>query len=315
MFTPIISIIVPAYNIEGYLSSALVSLQKQSFADFEAIIVDDGSTDRTSEIAQFFQDCDRRFKLIQKSNGGLSSARNHGIRHARGKYIGLLDGDDVYGINKLATHIKILDSFSDVGVVYSASQAVRDDGIPTLMRLSGKPIKRDPLEALLCKNFIGHGSNAVFRRCIFDEVGAFDETLKSCEDIDYWLRIAATRKWRFHREPSVQCFYRVRPSGLSFNVQEMKSSQLRVIIAACKRNPELIDRLLPTAYAYMSRYLARLCLTSGDTDSAKRYIKRALNCDRTIFLTDPRSLLTLISVFLAPLSQFAIKKSLGSANT
>ncbi|VEP18903.1 Glycosyl transferase [Hyella patelloides LEGE 07179] len=311
MSIPKISVVVPAYNVEKYIEAALLSLESQSFKNFEALVVDDGSIDKTPEIVESFCAKDSRFKLLRKPNGGLSSARNYGIRHARGEYIALLDGDDVYNSEKLANHFAWLISSPQIGVVYSASQAIRDDGTPTFMRLSGKPIKRNPLAALLCKNFIGHGSNAVFRRCIFDEIGEFDETLRSCEDVDYWLRIAATRKWRFHREPSVQCFYRVRPSGLSFNVQEMKSNQLRVIIAACKRNPELTNHLLPTAYAYMNRYLARLCLTSGDTDSAKNYINRAWHCDHTIFLQDPRSLLTLISVRLAPLSQSVIGRTLG----
>jgi hypothetical protein len=147
------------------------------------------------------------------------------------------------------------------------------------------------------------------------EVGEFDETLRSCEDVDFWLRIAATKKWQFQREPKVQCFYRVRPSGLSFDVQEMKVSQLRVIIAACKRSPELVESLLPTAYAYMNRYLARLSLTAGDAQSARKFIERALASDPMIFLQDPRSLLTLISVYLAPLSQLAIRRSLGTVKS
>ncbi len=315
MSTPIISVVVPAYNIEAYIAAALSSLESQSFSNFEVLVIDDGSSDRTAELVRSFSDRDSRFKLLQKSNGGLSSARNYGIRQAKGEYIALLDGDDVYGSEKLANHVARLRSSPQIGVVYSASQAIRDDGTPTFMRLSGKPIKRDPLAALLCKNFIGHGSNAMFRRSIFDEVGEFDETLRSCEDVDFWLRIAATKKWDFQREPKIHSFYRVRPSGLSFDVQEMKASQLRVIIAACKRDPELVESILPTAYAYMNRYLARLSLTAGDVQSARRYIDCALAANRTIFFQDPRSLLTLISVYLAPLSQLAIRSSLGLVET
>jgi glycosyltransferase involved in cell wall biosynthesis len=310
-----ISVVVPAYNLEKYIAEALFSLENQSFTDFEVLVVDDGSTDNTPEIVKAFCDRDSRFKLLQKLNGGLSSARNYGIRHTQGEYIALLDGDDIYAPEKLANHLAWLASSPKIGVVYSASQAIRDDGTPTFMRLSGKPIKRDPLAALLCKNFIGNGSNAMFRRSIFDEVGEFDETLRSCEDVDFWLRIAATKKWQFQREPKVQCFYRVRPSGLSFDVQEMKVSQLRVIIAACKRSPELVESLLPTAYAYMNRYLARLSLTAGDAQSARKFIERALASDPMIFLQDPRSLLTLISIYLAPLSQLAIRRSLGTVKS
>ncbi|MGF1539703.1 MAG: glycosyltransferase family 2 protein [Pleurocapsa sp.] len=310
MFSPQVSIVVPAYNVANYIKDALVSLENQSFQDFEVLVVNDGSTDNTAEIVQSFTSRDRRFQLLQKPNGGLSSARNYGIRHARGEYIALLDGDDLYGEDKLATHVKILATSPQVGLVYSASRTIRDDGSPTFISLSGKPIKSDPLASLLCKNFIGHGSNAVFRRCIFDQIGGFDESLRSCEDIDYWLRIAATRRWKFHRVSSIQCFYRVRPSGLSFDVQEMENTQTRVIDAACQRDRELVKSTLPTARAYMYRYLARVSLTCGNKVAARGYIDRALNSDSSIFLRDPRSLLTLLSVRLAPLSQLIIQQSL-----
>lgn len=309
---PKVSVIVPAYNVRSYIEEALASLERQSLQEFEVLIVDDGSTDDTAEIVKPFVVRDSRFQLLHKQNGGLSSARNYGIRHARADYIALLDGDDVYEPDKLAAHVAVLDSAAEVGVVYSASRVIREDGRPTFMRLSGKPVQSDPLLALLCKNFVGHGSNAVFRRSIFDEVGEFDETLRSSEDVDYWLRIAATQRWRFHREPRVLCCYRVRPSGLSFNVLQMQRCNEQVISAAYRRSPELVEPALPTAYAYMYRYLARLALTAGDVEQARDFIDRAIASDREIFYRDPRSLLTLIAVRLAPLANLVIGRSLGS---
>lgn len=307
MSTPKISVVIPCYNIEKYVKAALASLENQSLKNFEALVVDDGSTDNTAKIIKSFCNCDSRFKLLEKPHGGLASARNYGIYHAVAEYIALLDGDDIYGSEKLANHFAWLKSSPKIGVVYSASQIIQDDGTPTFMYMSGKPIMQDPLAALVCKNFIGHGSNAVFRRCIIDEVGDFDGNFPGCEDLDFWLRIAATRKWLFFREPTVQCFYRIRSSGLSFKVQEMENIYLRVIDSAFKRNPELTNNLLKTAYAYMSRYISRLYLMAGDIDLAKKYINRSINYDRTIFLKDWRSLLTLISVNLAPLSKLMVK--------
>jgi glycosyltransferase involved in cell wall biosynthesis len=312
VFSPKVSVIVPAYNISSYIKDALVSLEEQSFRDFEVLIVDDGSSDDTVERVKPFCQRDDRFRLLQKENGGLSSARNYGMRHASGEYIALLDGDDLYKQDKLANHVNRLDRQPEVGVVYSASQAIRDDGGTTLIRLSGRPVSRDPLLALLCKNFVGHGSNAVFRRSLVAEVGEFDETLPSSEDLDYWLRIAATRRWQFYLESQVLCCYRVRPSGLSFDVQRMQQCNERVIEKVCKIAPTLVEPMLPTAYAYMYRYLARLSLTAGDRELAVEYIDRAWHSDRSIFYRDPRSLLTLVSVRLAPLAQLAIRRSLGS---
>ncbi|MBD1821730.1 glycosyltransferase family 2 protein [Cyanobacteria bacterium FACHB-DQ100] len=310
MSKPKVSVIIPAYNVGAYLEEALISLEQQSLRAFEAIVVNDGSTDRTVEIAEQFCQRDSRFQLITKPNGGLSSARNAGIHKAQADYIALLDADDRYEPDKLTNHVERLDRDPSVGIVYSASHIIRDDGQRSWMSLSGKPIAADPLVSLMYKNFVGHGSNAVFRRVLIDEVGEFDEALRSCEDIDFWLRVAATGRWRFYREPRPLCCYRVRPSGLSFNVAEMQRSQEQVLQAAYQRSREQLEPYLPTAYAYMYRFLARLALTGGDTQQAQQLIQQAWKSDRSIFYTDPRSLLTLIAVKLSPLSKQLIRRSL-----
>jgi glycosyltransferase involved in cell wall biosynthesis len=307
-----VSVIVPAYNVQNYIEEALISLQQQSFAEFEVLVVDDGSTDGTAEIVRKFCVRDSRFKLLQKPNGGLSSARNHGIRHAKADCIALLDADDCYEPEKLATHVKILEQNDRVGVVYSASKAIREDGGSTFMQLSGKPIYADPLKSLLCKNFVGHGSNAVFRRCIVEQVGFFDETLRSSEDVDYWIRIATLGCWTFYRVPLPLSCYRVRPSGLSFNVTQMQHCNERVLQSAYERSPEKVQAILPTAYAYLYRYLARLALTAGNPAEARRLIGRALHSDASIFLRDGRSLVTLCAVVCAPFAQVMLRRSLGT---
>lgn len=312
---PKVSVIIPAYNISKYILDALVSVQEQTFKDFEVLIIDDGSSDETPSIAEDFCKYDRRFSLFQKSNGGLSSARNYGIHRARGQYIALLDGDDIYNKEKLKNHVSCLDSHPDVGVVYSASKAISEDGRPTFFTLSGKPIYPDIFTALLCKNFVGHGSNGIFRRSIIDDIGEFDESLPSSEDLDFWLRIASTKRWRFHREKQILCYYRVRPSGLSFNIERMRSCNEKVLSMAQERAPELVTPALPKAYAYMFRYLARLSITSGNIPQAREYITQALSHDYSIFLHDPRSFLTLLSVWLSPLTSIILNKSLGSVSS
>jgi len=315
VITPEVSVVIPAYNVRSYIRDALVSLERQSLQEFEVLVVDDGSTDDTAEIVEAFCRRDYRFRLLRKQNGGLSSARNYGIRCACTGYIALLDGDDAYLPDKLATHVALLDSAPEVGVVYSASRAIREDGQSTFMSLSGQPVVSDTLVALLCKNFIGHGSNAVFRRCLFEQVGEFDETLRSYEDLDFWLRIAATQQWQFYRVPQTMCHYRVRRAGLSFNVLQMQRCCEQVLEAAYRRSPERVEPILQTAYAYMYRYLARLSLTAGDTEQARSFIDQAWASDRSIFYRDPRSLLTLASVRFAPFAKLIINHSLGTAST
>jgi glycosyltransferase involved in cell wall biosynthesis len=314
---PKVSVVIPAYNVCAYIEETLISLERQTFEDFEVIVVNDGSTDETAAIVQSFCHRDPRFRLISKPNGGLASARNYGICHATADYIAMLDGDDTYEPDKLANHVSWLNADPQIGVVYSASKTLRDDGRVTWMSLSGKPISADPLVSLLCKNFVGHGSNAVFRRGIIKEVGGFDETLSSpgSEDMDFWLRIAATGRWRFQREPQRLCCYRVRPSGMSFNLSQMYRSHQQVLQAAYDRSPSQVEPWLDTAYAYLYRYLARIALTSGDAAQANELLDRSWAADRSIFFRDPRSLLTLIAVKFSPLTRQLISRSLGSASS
>ncbi len=310
---PTVSVIIPAYNVGNYIHDALNSLQNQSYQDFEALIVDDGSTDHTAVIAQEYCQVDARFKLLQKDNGGLSSARNFGLIHSQAKYIALLDADDAYKPEKLMNHVSRLVYQPEVGVVYSASQVMRDNGQPTRFQLSGKPIHINPLLALLCKNFVGHGSNAVFRRCILDEIGYFDETLRSSEDVDFWMRIAALETWTFYREPHALVYYRVRPSGLSFNVAQMQQSNERVIELAYQRSPEQVKPMLSQARAYLFRYLARLSLTAGNLAQARSMLYQSLTEDASIFIRDTRAMVTLMAILLAPISRVFLRRTLGSS--
>jgi glycosyltransferase involved in cell wall biosynthesis len=308
---PLISVIIPAYNVESYIETALNSLKHQSFQNFEALIIDDGSTDQTPVKAIRFCNEDKRYRLLKKQNGGLSSARNYGIEQAKGKYIALLDSDDAYAPKKLETHVHILENQPEVGVVYGGSRIMRNDGRLTALTLSGRPIHKDPLIALLYKNFVGHGSNGIFRRALTDRIGTFDETLRSAEDVDFWLRIAATSA-KFWRVPKPLTYYRVRPSGLSFNVAQMERSNDQVLENAYRRTPQRLEAAMPTARAYLYRYLARLALTANDSDTARRYLDRALAADPKIFWQDPRSLMTLAAVRLSPLAQLGIRQILGA---
>ena len=95
MSMPIVSIVMPMYNVEKYVSAAIESVLSQSFRDWELLIVDDGSTDNSNVVAQNYASFDKRIKVLHKENGGLSDARNYGLEHARGKYIHFFDSDDL----------------------------------------------------------------------------------------------------------------------------------------------------------------------------------------------------------------------------
>ena len=105
---PLVSVIVPFYNIEGCVRYCLESLLNQTFDDYEVVCVDDGSTDRTGELLDLYAQADERVRVLHKENGGISDARNHGVSHARGDYISFVDGDDVVAPHYLATLYGVL---------------------------------------------------------------------------------------------------------------------------------------------------------------------------------------------------------------
>src|SRR3954466_14096555 len=107
--TPDISIVVPAYNVAGYLAEALRSALAQKGVTLEVIVVDDGSTDGTSKVIALFAG-DPRLRVIRQANAGLPAARNTGVAAATGRYVGFLDGDDVWLDGKAARHVELLDA-------------------------------------------------------------------------------------------------------------------------------------------------------------------------------------------------------------
>lgn len=195
----LVSVIVPAYNYAHFLPDTLQSIQEQSYPHWECIVVDDGSTDNTRNIVAEFVKADERFKYIFQKNKGLPGARNTGIKEACGKYIQFLDADDMIEANKLADHVSFLIKHPDVDIVYAEARYFSDEhpdklfydinceNIPWMPKVSGKG--KTILTELLKKNFMPVNSPMV-RREVFDNLGLFDETLKSHEDWELWLRCA-----------------------------------------------------------------------------------------------------------------------------
>ena len=126
--TPLISVIVPVYNVEKYIRACLESVLQQTFDIFEVICVDDGSTDRSVDIINEFTDS--RIRVISQKNRGLAGARNTGIRFSKAPFVALLDSDDLWHPEKLQQHFKHLCDNPQLGISYSASQFIDEDGNP-----------------------------------------------------------------------------------------------------------------------------------------------------------------------------------------
>lgn len=190
--TPAISVIIPTHNRGHWLPESMDSVLSQTFADFELLVVDDGSTDDTLQVVEQYPSV-RYFRCNE--NQGVSKARNLGLRHARGRYICFLDSDDLWVQDKLQFQIDWMDQNPECVVCYTDElwirNGVRVNPMKKHQKYSGD-IFADCLP--LC---IVSPSSAMLRASLFEEVGDFDESLPACEDYDLWLRIAARHSFHF----------------------------------------------------------------------------------------------------------------------
>ncbi|MBW1742394.1 MAG: glycosyltransferase [Deltaproteobacteria bacterium] len=179
-----VSVIIPTYNRAWALNEAIESVMAQDYHDFEIVVVDDGSTDNTSEILQAFPE----IHVVRQDTQGVSAARNAGIERASGDLIAFLDSDDLWLPAKLSTQVAFFDSHPDALICQTEETWVRNglrvNPKKRHKKFSGMIFERS-LE--LC---IVSPSAVMMKSLLFDEVGGFDETLPVCEDYDLWLRIA-----------------------------------------------------------------------------------------------------------------------------
>lgn len=214
MTSPEVTVIIPAYNCEPYIQQTIDSVLAQDFSDFELIVVNDGSTDRTAEIAA---NSDPRVRVIEQENSGVCVARNRGIAEAKGRFIALLDHDDFWFPNKLSTQLRIFSEQQDVGVVYGDFirwDAQADGRFPAPDIYSERAAL--PGEDAEYSGWIYHQmlldswvltSTALTRAEVFANCGTFDESLPYSEDWELWLRVS--RKFKFVKQRRASCLYRV----------------------------------------------------------------------------------------------------------
>lgn len=211
----LVSIIIPTYNSAPYIQEAVTSVLQQTYQSIEIIIVDDGSTDGTKQVlADYIKN--GGITYIPKENGGPASARNVGIRSARGEFISFLDADDIWGADKLKRQIPLFQDLN-VGLVYSdmtflgakTKNATHSEGTKGFFR-------GNVLRQLIMNNFIPT-SSVVVRRSVFEKIGLFDEDrrLIAVEDYDLWLKIAHEFNIDFVDEPLVN--YRLHENQISKN--------------------------------------------------------------------------------------------------
>lgn len=221
-----VSVVIPTYNCGQFLAAAIDSALCQTHKKFEVIVVNDGSNDDTSEVVRPFLS---RINYIVQQNRGLSAARNAGIRESKGDFIAILDADDIWIPTKIEKQLKLFATNHKLGVVGCNGFYVDADG--TVIGDFAKPCysKTQQLRALVLKNFVSGGSEALIKKECFLRIGLFDEQLKSAEDWDMWLRIAQNYEFDFVRESLVKIRIRVNSMSASGNSDKMLVNELRVV--------------------------------------------------------------------------------------
>jgi glycosyltransferase involved in cell wall biosynthesis len=270
-----VSVIIPTYNSARFLTAAVESVLKQTFKDFEVIVIDDGSTDNTSEIIKQFGDSVR---YIFQKNQGVSVARNTGIKNSAAKYVAFLDADDVWMPTKLEKQIAALKENPKSKVCYTEYLSVSSDLKPQdLRRLR---CQNEVLSDLLLRgNVIGPPSTVFGERGIFEELGGFDSNLSLSADWDMWIRLASVTEWTFIKEPLLM--YRLHSLNMGRNSVLLEEDTLRLLeksFAMTNLSNELRAKR-NAAFAYHYLVFAKSYFSVGQYKNFLRCLMRSISTD------------------------------------
>lgn len=237
---PTVSVVTPLFESSPYIEETLRSLQAQTFGDWEAILVDDGSTDDTAERVEPFL-ADARFSYVRQANQGIAAARNRAIGAARGSWIALLDHDDHWAPAKLERQLAAAARHgwtivcSDAFVVRDGARTRYRDYLPAETRLAlespGDP-SVDLYSLLIRANFLC-ASSVLLRRSLFDEHGLLDPEVAPADDYDMWLRCMPQASIGYVPEPLVE--YVLHESNHSWQSTAMRRAAIRVLRRTLER--------------------------------------------------------------------------------
>lgn len=302
---PLVSVIIPAYNAESYLAITLESVLNQTFSNFEILIIDDGSTDKTTHIALKYSLLDDRIRLIKQDNHGVATSRNVGIKYAKGEYLAFLDADDIWLPHKLETHIEHFHNTPNLGLSFGKVEFITVDGHST-KQYSNSRLQNIHPEDLYYENLVITPSNAVIPKQVFAEIGGFDPEINGMEDAELFLRITCSH-WKVEGIDQILIQYRNNSSGFSSHLQRLEKVWEEANTKIHSYAPDLIINHYATAKAYFLRYLARRAIRlKNPTTIAINYINRAIQSHWRILYQEPRrTLSTLVASYLYAIAKNA----------
>lgn len=213
------AVIIPVFNGERFLGAAIESALGQTRVPEEIIVIDDGSTDRSAQIARGYAEV----RLVQQTNAGPAAARNAGIIVAESEYIALLDADDLWPENRMAIMAGILDRDPDVGGVLGRQRLLADPGapLPPWVPVSTDPEAIDPVD-------LDRPTGFLVRRSLFDTIGLYDESMIYGEDVDWYLRcVDAGVRWELIED--VTQIRRLHTTNLTHDAEAVRRSHFRIL--------------------------------------------------------------------------------------
>ena len=263
---PLVSVVIPTHNSGALLERALGSVYAQTFRDFEIIVVDDASTDDTSERMQRHLD---RVRYIKQDHAGSAVARNRGILVSQGEYIAFLDADDLWLPEKLERQIELAKRHPNASLIYSdfyrgeGEEIARDSGL----RARKFWVAGQEFKSLLRQNFI-HTSSVVTRKEALADAGIFDPNLINAQDWDLWIRLAAAGNVVFVDE--VLSYYRIHSSQTVTTTKYLRNLVFadEVVIARWGRDADAVA-LLKAKLAVDLWMLGRREWKSGNVGRAR----------------------------------------------
>ena len=277
--TPAVTVVIPVYNSARYISQALDSVKAQTFTDYEVIVVNDGSDDR-EELERIINAHPLPVIYISQENKGVSAARNAAIRRARGEFYAQLDADDQWTPDYLAVQLGILRDNPDVTLVYPNATIIGDGATAELEFMKVSPSEGEVnFESLVLQQCVVM-TCVTARLSAIREAGMFDESIRSCEDFDLWLRIVK-RGGRiiYHRRPLV--LYRRHDGSLSSDRVWMTRNLLAVFekcAARFKLTPsetEVLNKEIAANRAMLNLFEGKHALTAGNAATARASFEKA----------------------------------------
>ncbi len=281
----LISIIIPTYNSERYISETIQSVVNQTYSNWELIIIDDGSTDSTAQIIQkHFSD--PKIRYVYQANQGVSIARNNGMFLSKGDYVAFLDSDDLWEPNNLELKIKFLNSEPDIDWVFSDMKEL--DEKTKEIRIAARGTDENILEKIL----LWEGevvpcspSNVIMRRKCFEEGIKFDPNFSTAADQDFTIQLAVKHEGKRIKEELLT--YRVRNDSMCRNIALMEKDHIAVYKKAGQSK------------LFKSYWFKKKCFSSLYLILAGSWWKNGNNKKRGVFFL-------LKSVYLYPLTIFKI---------